>query len=284
MAPGLAKKDLLYVPAGPYVYVYSYPEGKHVATFAGFYIADAACGDSHNGHVFIVNYAGTFSMPAGVYIYAHGGTNPINVLPASGPVGCGVDPTSGDLAVGILGEGSMPASVLVYKNANGSPRSYTNPRIGKFFYCGYDDKGNLFADGVTSPSGTGDFILAELPKGGKSLEVITMKQYIGWPGQVQWDGKYLTIEDAAGIGYKESNIYRFTVHGREAARVGQINLGGAYEVHQSWIQDKVLLLPACAKVGGCDEIQYYKYPGGGLPFKKIKTLTYGVVVSLAPKR
>jgi hypothetical protein len=281
MAPDAKSNDLLYVPAGPNVYVFSYPRGKHEGAFSGFNVAYSGCVDNKRGNVFIVNFAGTFSMPSGVYVYQHGGSNPIAVLSVSGPIGCSVDPTTGNLAVGVFGGGSGNSSLLVFKHATGTPKSYTTSAISKYFYCGYDDKGNLFVDGVSSPSGTGDFVLAELPKGGSSLKIVRVSQYIGWPGQVQWDGKYLTIEDASGIGYGASNVYQFMVHGTKAERVGRTNLGGAYEVHQSWIQDRTLLVPNCTP--GCEEIEYYKYPGGGLPFKTIKTPTYGVVVSLASK-
>ena len=282
MAHDAKSKDLLYVPAGPNVYVFSYPQGKHAGTFSGFNIALSACTNNKKGDVFIVNFAGTFSMPAGVYVYQHGGSSPIAVLSIGGPVGCSVDPTTGNLAVGTsAGSASGNPSLLVFRDATGIPKSYTTAGISKYFYCGYDDRGNLFVDGVSSPSGTGDFVLAELPKGGSALKIITVNQYIGWPGQVQWDRRYLTIEDASGIGYGNSNVYQFMVHGTKAERVGTINLAGAYEVQQSWIQDQTLLVPNCTP--GCKEIQYYKYPAGGSPFRAIKTLSYGVVVSLAPK-
>ena len=51
-------------------------------------------------------------------------------------------------------------------------------------------------------------MFAELPKGGKSLQNITLNQTIGGPGGVQWDGKYAAIADQEAPG-----IYQFTVTG-----------------------------------------------------------------------
>src|ERR1700728_7015 len=85
-------------------------------------------------------------------------------LPNTFPTSCAMD-TSGDLAVGVYdGSGSVGnGDVVIFKNASGSGTAYTTP-LDEEFFDGYDDQGNLFADGFTGyRSG---FALVELPKGG----------------------------------------------------------------------------------------------------------------------
>src|SRR6202034_3377504 len=85
----------------------------------------------------------------------------------------------------------------------------------EFYFCGYDDEGNLFVDGLSAP-GTGHFALAELPKGGSALKTITPNQYIGWPGGVQWDGKHVAIGDQI-----TPVIYQFSTRELRRRRLGQ---------------------------------------------------------------
>jgi hypothetical protein len=75
-----------------------------------------------------------------------------------------------------------------------------------FNACGYDDKGNLFADGVTQHSDL--FQFAELPKNAKSMTSINLDQSIGSGSNVQWDGKYASVADADAF-----KIYRFAASG-----------------------------------------------------------------------
>ena len=82
---------------------------------------------------------------------------------------CAMNAT-GDLAVGILLSNSFgPAGqVVIFKNASGSGKVYNTP-LSKEYFDGYDASGNLFADGLSSPSY--DFGLVELPKGSSKFEI-----------------------------------------------------------------------------------------------------------------
>src|SRR5579871_6367789 len=97
MAPGLAKRDLLYLTddGNGNVYVYSFPEAKLKGTLTGLNVPTGECVDKA-GDVWIVE-EGTNDIVE----YAHGGTVPIATLtdPNNAPEGCSVDPTTGDLAV-----------------------------------------------------------------------------------------------------------------------------------------------------------------------------------------
>jgi hypothetical protein len=64
-------------------------------------------------------------------------------------------------------------------------------------------EGNLFANGIDVNGGP---ILAELAKGKRSFELVTVPLGVGRPASLQWDGKYLAEQDA------DTNvIYRFKV-------------------------------------------------------------------------
>jgi hypothetical protein len=274
MSPSVTAQALLYVLDNTYVTVYSYPQGKLEGRLRHFYLADDACVDT-KGDVFIVNLG-----YGRVFEYAHGGTKRLEDLDIPGAAGCSIDAASGNLAVA---GGNAQGGVHIFKHAHGTPTTYTDSAFYKYYFCGYDDKGNLFVDGQSYPGASGDFLLAELPKRGSALKTIAVNQTIGWPGEVQWDGKYLAIQDQS-FG---TVIYQFAISGSQATKVGTTNLGGAGGVHQTWIQGGTLIAPNTC-LNSCDysDALFYKYPAGGSAIKKIKKSVrgpLGVVVSLAAK-
>ena len=144
--------DLLYVSdtVTSNVYVFFLSKGRTVQTLTGFTDPAGECVDS-NGDVFIANTGGS-----NILEYAHGGTAPIAVLKDPGyfPVGCSIDPTSGNLAVTNLStSSSTKGDVVIYKSAKGRARGhYTDPAFNEMVLCGYDDAGNLFLDGLSHGS------------------------------------------------------------------------------------------------------------------------------------
>jgi hypothetical protein len=150
------------------------------------------------------------------------------------------------------------------------------------YRCTYDSAGNLFMNGTAGSSY--NFVLAELPKGGNSLEVITLNQTFAGGGEVPlvWDGEYITV----GI-LDSSNsltIYRFAVKGSEGTEVGTVTLN-AFIIFDYWIRGKRLVASSGFNPNGV--VGYYNYPAGGSP---TQTITHrglvtpsGVTVSLAPK-
>jgi hypothetical protein len=131
MAPDTKKRDLLYVSDSfPYgsndVYVYSYPKGKLKGTLTGFNEPSGQCVDKA-GDVFIANFGASQILE-----YAHGGTSPIKTLsdPDYYPLGCSVDPTTGNLAVtNRLSTSFTAGDVAIYADASGTPTSYTAPNF-----------------------------------------------------------------------------------------------------------------------------------------------------------
>ena len=190
------RESLLYVLDQHEVTVYKYPQGKLVGKLKNknLYLADGACVDM-KGDVYVANY-GTDQL----FEYRHGGKDLVRTIrPPVGSTGCTVDPATGNLAV------AGNSGLVVYKRARGEPTVYTNSAFEAYYYCGYDDQGNLFVDGYNQP-GSGHTILAELPQGGSTLQPISLNQVIQWPGQVQWDGKHLTVEDIGGASHAKAAV------------------------------------------------------------------------------
>lgn len=252
-----ATGDLLYVSDGAYVYVYSYPQGAKVQALqqGG---ADGLCVDTR-GDVFMTLY-----QAAEIVEYAHGGSSPIATLtdPNPRPIGCSVDPQTGDLAVtDYAGSGpSNPGSVVIYPNARGSGAIYTDPAL--FFYssCTYDASGNLFIDGQTDRFKP---VIAEIPRGGSTFTNISLPKQIraiALLGGIQWDGKHLAVGDL-----DRSIVYRLRVSGSRAHVIGSAKLKGGNRIYQFAVQGARLIGPNSAG----NTIKFWKYPSGGRAVKTI---------------
>lgn len=136
--PAARQGDLLYVSSlTGSVNFYTYPKGKLVGTLTASDGSGGLCSDEQ-GNVYVPS-----PEYARVTVYAHGATEPTATLADnSGPIECAVDPQSGDLAT------ASEAGVLeVYPRGSGTPSSYSIVGIAALFFCTYDDKGDLFADG-----------------------------------------------------------------------------------------------------------------------------------------
>ncbi|HEX4014831.1 MAG TPA: hypothetical protein VHX17_13220 [Candidatus Cybelea sp.] len=186
------------------------------------------------------------------------------------PSSCAMN-SSGDLAVGILygtsyGRGGQ---IVLYKNGSGSGTVYTTP-LDEEFFNGYDNKGDLFADGFTGDRS--GFALVELPKGSSKFVTITTSNVISFPGSVQWDGTYLTVLD------QDSNaISRYTISGTKATLKDTVTLT-AGDCAQTWIVKNHVY---CGDAGN-DDGEVYNYPGGGAPvavFAGYFDLPLGVVAA-----
>jgi hypothetical protein len=178
-------------------------------------------------------------------------------IPGSFPTSCAMD-ANGDLAVGIY-DGTASAiggDIVIFKSASGSGTAYTTP-LDEEFFDGYDNQGNLFADGF----GDGGFELIELPRGSSTSEKITTSNSPEFPGSVQWDGTYLTVFDQ-----DTSETYQYTVSGTTATLKNTVQFTGASDCAQTWI---VKGLVYCGDAGNEDG-EVFKYPAGGSP---IATLT-----------
>lgn len=259
----LKAQALLYISdlGANAVDVYTYPQGESVTSFTGFGSVAGLCSDKA-GDVFVVDETGPID------VYAHGGTTPIRKLGGAGtPYGCSVDPVTGNLAVTQLS--SSENAFAVYPKANGKPKIYVDKQVDVTWFCGYDDKGNLFADAWDR---YGHVILVELPKGGKSVKNFKLGETFENPGGTMWDGSYVAIANrGAGV------VYRSGETGRAAHTV---KLKNDTNVEQFWIDGSTLIGPNEDSPG---TVGFWHYPAGGAPFKTLKGFytPFGATVSVA---
>ena len=289
--PEAKKNDLLYISdlTAQVVDIYTYTGHKLVGTLTGFFNPEGLCVDKA-GDVYVTN-----DTSYGVHQiseYAHGSTTVLRVIndPDGRANGCSVDPKTGDLAVAnFWGPTEREGNVAVWAHASGSPTTYSNPNIYYYYYCSYDNHGNLFADGETYGSVFG---LGERAAGGKSMKFIPVDQTIYLPGGVQWDGKYLAVGDQVAVKHNfTSTIYDFAIKGKSAKTVNTMILSGSNEVAQFWIpfvdtggkhgQGKRIIGP---NQNGADTL-IWDYPSGTSPIQTIsgETDPIGATVSLAKK-
>jgi hypothetical protein len=159
------------------VKIYSYPSGTSIGKLTGFsdsFIPRGLCTDKA-GDVFVTGIGGTYdSNPAGeIYEFAHGDTTPIAELSDDyPPVGCAVDPSTGNLAVSSsVSKTIFHGSIAVFANASGMPTYYINSIDAGFTWCAYDDNGNLFVSQGSDVTGHANWI-AELAKGSQSFRKV----------------------------------------------------------------------------------------------------------------
>jgi hypothetical protein len=268
-----SQQDLLYVADGKSdIVVLSYPDGSPVQTLSIPSEAWGLCSDA-SGDVFVTEYDAYQ-----VVEYAHGGTSPINTLPLNQrPADCSWDPTTGNLAVV---EHDTP-TIAIFNDAQGSAQSYSDSNFTNFDYCAYDDNGNLFVDGVTTKGGEPVALTKFSTTTGEFTDIALPKKLPGL-GALQWDGKYLAIDDAAR---RSNRIYQVEVSGSSGKVVGTTSLSGRLNQDWMWIQNDTVIFPIYEGRG--QGIGLWAYPAGGKPTKTLprdyfpaKGPIRGVTVSL----
>jgi len=272
---GVEGQDLLYISdAGSNrVYVYALPSRKLTQTLTGFDEPQGECSDAA-GNVFITN-----TQKSEILEFAHGGTKPIQTLKNRGyyPVGCSVDASTGNRAVtNIFGANGKYCAVSNFKNASRSPTQYTDSSIYYYYFCGYDDAGNLYLDGYTPDS---TFAFAVLPSGSSTFLNIALNQPIYFPGTVQWTGKWVMVGDQQSGRSNKSVLYEFRIRGSIGYLENFTDLNEATDVAQAWLQGKTVYAPDSE---GAD-VGFYHYVHGGNPFERIGGLSspVGSTVSAA---
>jgi hypothetical protein len=246
---GASSSTLMYATGGcGGACVLSYPQGQIVGSIT---IDGGVWGDCSDGagNVFVTN-------SNHVLEYAHGGTTPVATLslPGSEATGCAVDPMTGNLAVVFAG-GSV--NVAIFPDAQGTPTVYSSHLSST--YCGYDNASNLFVSGI----GRSESGISELPNGATGFSVLAVKGKgsLGNPGQVQWDGTYMTYEGSSSSDIKVSRI---EISGSTARVVGTTRFKGKLRnAFQSWIYANQILIPYAT--GGLNSkiIGLWAYPKGG---------------------
>jgi hypothetical protein len=274
MLPEAKSEGLLYVATGDNVYVLSYPHGKLVGSLG--IAGNNLCSDNQ-GDVFIPAANGYDQ----IFEYAHGGDNPIQKLDDGDiPLGCAVDPTTGNLAV--TNEGSGAGEVAIFPNAKEPSTWYRDPEIGTYGLCGYDDKGDLFVDG----SGSGTF-LAELPDGKSTFRNYSLNRSFDVYGSVQWDGEHITLSNPTSEQIYRLKLSRSSLKVVQTTQIDgwQNNYSGHWPYVQTWVQGASFIAQSSTQA----ELGLWSYPKGGNankvigPFRNGSVNIYGVTVSLAQK-
>jgi hypothetical protein len=270
--PGAARGALLYATGYfncgyniPYTCVYSYPSGRLVGSLA---VGDTSICSDRKGNVFFPD-----QYNSSVLEYAHGAATPFALLndPGYRPVGCSVDPQTGNLAVinGCAFASSTkycvgPGSIAIYRRATGNPTFYQDEAIDGYNYGGYDASGNLFVDGVGAPPSE-PFAFAELPRDGTSFTNLTLDKTLNGPAQVQWDGSAMTIEDE----YPPA-VYRLKISGSTASVSGMTHFRGKdIEIGPTWIHGGTIVVPYGARGKLQKFLGFWQYPAGGKAAKRI---------------
>jgi hypothetical protein len=252
--------DLLYISeyGGGVLDVFSWPQAQYLTSISGLNSTPpmGLCVDK-KGDVWVVE-GGTHPQ---AQEFSHAGSA-IGDLNDEGeePYGCAVDPKSGDFAM-TSEEGlyDKPGSVEIWKKAAGTATDYADATIGLMLWCGYDDNGDLFVDGLPANLSS-EFALAELPNGGKKLIDIKTKGII-FPGAIQWVNGGLTIGDPS---YKVAPaVDQVSVSGRTAKVTSRTVLDDSYEVFEDWIAGGTAIGPDDGS--SISTVQLWKYPAGGKP-------------------
>ena len=286
MLPEAKSEDLLYF-SNPYnntVYVFAYPEGRFVGELSGLIQPAWECTDKR-GDVFITNRG-----PSGGSIveYAHGGTTPIRTLNDSDyPNSCSVDPSTGNLAV----VDHAIYNVRIYRDAKGSPKTYTDPSVIGMSYCAYDNKGNLY---VSAESKGFTLALIELARGSSSFTNITVNAGNAGSPLQWWHGDL--ILGAVDTEYYPwfYYLYQVKLSGSSGTVVGTstLTLSGENRFNGGpfWIQGNAVVVPGDRQAPWTSDAALWAYPAGGKPIKAFKhnipdyeglTLAF-VTISLAP--
>jgi hypothetical protein len=296
MMPGTTTSDLVYASdnnsGAVYVYSISVDGLTLVGTLTGFAYPSGLCADK-KGDVWVVDSRSQSSFKPNLYEFAHGGTKAIATLTDEHavPIGCAVDPMTGNLAVANLNATSSikeaQGNVAVFKHAAGKPMLYYPPPFSTGFYgefCGYDDAGNLFVDFQTSYLGQ-SFGFGELAKGASQIKVIALRGgAINSPGQVQWDGQHVTVTDPNANPTTNSNttvIYRTTGAGGQIVSSMDLDSANIVEpwIAQFMVYGNLVVAPNAAR----RKLQLYVYHrGNGMIWQELQThRLFGTTVSLA---
>jgi hypothetical protein len=223
---------------------YHFPKGEllnHPISGGGL----AMCSRTDRGDFWVVN-----SNSETLDEYKAGGTKVLKTLSLASygdPAACAVSQTD-DLAVSLI----TGDEVVVFSHAMGSGTEY-HDALEETFFATYDSSGDLFVDGFNS-----EFIpaVSEMPAGSSTFHIVSLPNSIEFPGNIQWDGTYVTVNDQEA--YK---IYQYTVSGSSTTLEGTVSYSGASDCDDTWIFKGYFLCPDA----GDGNAKVYAYPAGGAP-------------------
>lgn len=276
-----AAADLMYVVdnGSETVYQYSYPAPKRLGKIeVPFYDVLTICLNTSQD-IFVVDNAAQ-----SIREYSRDGQKVLKtMIDFSGfPLGCSVDPTTGNVAVtnNQAGTYGQPGNVVIYPHGNANGKTYSIPNTFFYHFPAYDDKGNLFVNGHGLRPGPP--VLGELAKGAGSFKDLKINVKTASFLGMQWDGKYLAVCD---IGARPNEIDRFSISRSGATKVSSTTLKGDDDVYQfsiAAIGGKTMLIATDPRNR---RVFAWRYPVGGSPALSIGGFAdpLDAVVSLGSK-
>ncbi|HEY3675820.1 MAG TPA: hypothetical protein VGK84_07475 [Candidatus Tumulicola sp.] len=264
--PAAKGKELLYVSdkTARVVNIYDASTDKLVGTLTGFLEPVGLCSDL-SGNVWVVDLE-----EEEVSEFPHGGTNAIAGIDTGGgePQSCSVDPSTGDLAVGVTNLGSAHGWIQICTPSL-LCTNYPHSTVAYVAFVSYDKDGNLYADGRAESNGA--FVM-NVRSGGHFHPITIKGATINDPGGIVNSNGVLSLGDA------QSTVYQLAKNGTVT---GTTTLTGASQCEQFAIQGnaKAQVL-TCPNLSGAS-VTKYKYPAGGKPTKTITGLSepYAAVYS-----
>jgi hypothetical protein len=180
------------------VYIYTMPGMELKGTLTGFSSPQGACSDT-KGDVFITD---TYVFQ--IFEYSRSGMLLNTFNDSYGlPVGCAIDPATGDLAVSDIysynSTGTFPGQIVVWAGANPSstPTTLSNPSQFYYYFVGYGPGSILWTSGRDS---SGSYMVSSCSASGCST-VSLSGGTIYFPGAVQWDptrGEWVLFDQSCG--------------------------------------------------------------------------------------
>jgi hypothetical protein len=254
--------DLLYAitTGNKYVYAVTYPAIALVNRLGPFSNGGqlSLCVDSNSGNVYVLDPGANYA-PGEIYIYEHGSTSPIRMLPAPrGAWNCAVDPASADLAV-LTHDGQL----AIYRHSRGTAHEYSFASDGPSV-CTYGDSGNLYI--VGNRPGTGDWF-GVFVRG--KLHFIALYERIRQSVGIQWRSgsvvaTALTVDWPQDY-HQEVYLIKPEASYKTHMRSFAIDRGKSREEPNKttafWVQGDTLVAPD-HDLGALD---FWKYPQGGDP-------------------
>jgi hypothetical protein len=177
MLPLKKKEKLLYVSdldEGA-VEVFDYPSGTYVGEVTGFQYPYGECSDA-SGNVYVTDF-----QAATVSEITEGTTTVSKVTETEDlfPIGCAVDPTTGNLAV-TLYQGGVE---IFAGGISGTPTEY---KFSDFTWpAGYDTKGNLYAEGQDGGGPCALYCVWTLQHGSSQPNAVTWNEPIADPAAIE---------------------------------------------------------------------------------------------------
>lgn len=256
---GTTTQAYLYLGITQGLRVYTYPDLVRVRVLTDDESYPRVCSDPKTGHMFL-------SQTHELDEYDAGASTLIQTLAAPSGygalTGCSIDPISGNVAVVA---GQTKGGLLIYEKGTTEPNIYSDPTIAVYFYCSYDDRGDVFVIGYGIGSRSTFPVFAELRKGATKFRDLHLDQNIRYAQKLQWDGTYMTLNEG-------NLLYRVAVKGTNATVVGTTVLQGD-DVGQggiAWILGDSVIDGHGSLYAR--HIGVWPYPAGGEPLHRTRQL------------